>query len=517
MRRLLKTKTGWVRDSLSERSSLFWTVVVSAAALLIVAVLQYRWTMQVNEAAEMRIGTNLQSVMVDWHLNFFHEFSAICVALQVGPDSGAEDHWDAYVGRYANWSRVATKADGVENISVDADLVQSIYIWETSREADARLFRLTGTNIGLDGSEVPGHLRMLLTRLQANSSNISVALRAWQADGSASSLVSTRSGPMTGWQFDPRIPAIVHPIIHHPLPHDNAARHIPNAIDWIVVVFDRNTIEKTILPAARQYFGDQQQLDYKVAVLGQETKPSLLYSSDPEFGAEDIGVADATMNIFGPPPESTEDYFWQTLKKGGAIRTGEWRNFSAPVWFPVIRYRGETESWILAVRHRQDATEEIVSRMRRRNLAINAAVCLLLAVSMGSIVIGGHQSKKLVKLQMDFVASVSHELRTPLAVICSAAENIVDGVVDGKGRLTQYGSVIMNQGRQLTTLVDQILLFASTREGGTRFVLRPLQVSQVLQRAINNTSGLVERAGVTVELRVEETLPPVMGDLAALS
>jgi len=69
---------------------------------------------------------------------------------------------------------------------------------------------------------------------------------------------------------------------------------------------------------------------------------------------------------------------------------------------------------------------------------------------------------QLAKLQMDFVASVSHELRTPLAVICSAADNIADGVVEGKEQLTRYGVVIRNQTRQITELVNEILLFANS-------------------------------------------------------
>src|SRR4029077_14778739 len=66
---------------------------------------------------------------------------------------------------------------------------------------------------------------------------------------------------------------------------------------------------------------------------------------------------------------------------------------------------------------------------------------------------------QLAALQMEFVASVSHELRTPLAVISSAADNIVDGLVRGKEDLNRYGSVLRNQSRQMTELVDQILLF----------------------------------------------------------
>lgn len=123
---------------------------------------------------------------------------------------------------------------------------------------------------------------------------------------------------------------------------------------------------------------------------------------------------------------------------------------------------------------------------------------------------------KLAKMQMDFVASVSHELRTPLAVICASAQNIADGVVDEKEQLAKYGSVIGHHSRQLTELVNQILLFASTHEGRQRYVLRPLQAATIIQSVLTNTRELAEEAGVMVEQTVEPDLPAVMGDLSAI-
>ena len=124
---------------------------------------------------------------------------------------------------------------------------------------------------------------------------------------------------------------------------------------------------------------------------------------------------------------------------------------------------------------------------------------------------------KLAKLQMDFVASVSHELRTPLAVISASAQNIADGVVDEKEQLTKYGSVIRNHTRQLNELVNQILSFASTKEGRTHYVLRPLQISQVIDAVEHNTREVVQQAGFTLDLQVEPDLPQVVGDFSALS
>lgn len=123
---------------------------------------------------------------------------------------------------------------------------------------------------------------------------------------------------------------------------------------------------------------------------------------------------------------------------------------------------------------------------------------------------------KLAKMQMDFVASVSHELRTPLAVICASAQNIADGVVDEKEQLAKYGSVIRHHSRQLTELVNQILLFASTHEGRNRYVLRPLQASAIIESVLINTRELAEEAGFVVEQSIEPDLPPVMGDFSAV-
>jgi signal transduction histidine kinase len=124
---------------------------------------------------------------------------------------------------------------------------------------------------------------------------------------------------------------------------------------------------------------------------------------------------------------------------------------------------------------------------------------------------------KLAKLQMDFVASVSHELRTPLAVICASAQNIADGVVEEKEQLAKYGSVIRNHSRQLAELVNQILLFASTKEGRTHYVLRPLQVPQIIEAVLRNTRETVEEAGFIVEQHLEPELPEIVGDFSALT
>jgi signal transduction histidine kinase len=124
---------------------------------------------------------------------------------------------------------------------------------------------------------------------------------------------------------------------------------------------------------------------------------------------------------------------------------------------------------------------------------------------------------QLAKMQMDFVASVSHELRTPLAVLCSAADNIADGVVREKEQLAKYSTVIRNQSRQINGLVNEVILFTSTQNGKGRYILRPLEVAEIVESAVGSTVELIQKAGFELEQHVEPALPRVMGDPTALS
>jgi len=151
----------------------------------------------------------------------------------------------------------------------------------------------------------------------------------------------------------------------------------------------------------------------------------------------------------------------------------------------------------------------------RRNLIVSFGVLVLLAVTMGLILIATQRARRLARMQMDFVAGVSHELRTPLAVISSAAENIADGVVEDRQRVVQYGNSILRQSRHLTHLVEQVLLYASTQRT-RRFEIQPVRISSAIETALEGTSSVVQSAGFEVECQVEPGLPPAQGDFHAI-
>lgn len=124
---------------------------------------------------------------------------------------------------------------------------------------------------------------------------------------------------------------------------------------------------------------------------------------------------------------------------------------------------------------------------------------------------------QLAKLQMEFVASVSHELRTPLAVLNSAADNIADGLIEGKSTLKRYGAVLQHQSRNMSRLVDEILLFASTEDGTQRYVLQPLLLSPIIDSIVKATEGVLKDSGFVLDLTMEPDLPFVLGDVSGIS
>ena len=124
---------------------------------------------------------------------------------------------------------------------------------------------------------------------------------------------------------------------------------------------------------------------------------------------------------------------------------------------------------------------------------------------------------RLANLQMEFVASVSHELRTPLAVLNSAADNIADGIVKGDAALQKYGAILQNQSRHMSTMVDEILLFASTEDRKNRYIVQRVPIATIVETVLSNAQTLVRDAGVTLERHIEPGVPDVLGDLGGIS
>jgi signal transduction histidine kinase len=277
-----------------------------------------------------------------------------------------------------------------------------------------------------------------------------------------------------------------------------------------------DVIRKRILPDLTQkYFQGTEGLDFYVTVVAGSKTGHVIYSSDSDFGSTEVRDADGTMDLFGRVQDKTTEsplhVFHTASVKGPAASLGV-------SWFPLVADPPVDRDWQLIVRHRRGGPlGTFVSELRRRDLMISFAALILLVASMAILMMTSYRAQKLAKLQMNFVTMISHELRTPLTVISSAADNIVHGIVEGEHQVIQYGAVIRKQAGQLSGLVEQILLFAATRDGRKHYNFSLLTVSEIIDAALAGTAGLVRSAQFTVEQSIDVGLPAVLGDLSALS
>ena len=173
-------------------------------------------------------------------------------------------------------------------------------------------------------------------------------------------------------------------------------------------------------------------------------------------------------------------------------------------------------AWQVRVRHRGGSLDALVAQSRRRNLAIGLGVLALLGASVILVFAAAQRQRRLARQQMEFVAAVSHELRTPLAVICSAGENLADGVVAEGDQVKRYGSLIETEGRRLGDMVERVLQFAGIGSGAQTQLRTEVDIAEAIAAAAHGVAANARDRGVALTIHPPAALPPVIGDMDAL-
>jgi signal transduction histidine kinase len=472
-------------------------VIPSAIIVAALAVLEYRWSTRVSEATAVRLADSLQMSMMNWQKDFFRYFSEIGLALRIDPVEDAPGDVDRYVRRFAEWRAVAKYPN----------LVSNVYVLKSDATARPAALWLNAAAGHFEPKNWPARFEPLRADLRRAAAEF---LRSRVSKSPAYGIFGV-DDPAGGWRFEPGIPALLHPVI------PGSAASSPESVDWMAIELSQQEIRTRVLAdLSRTYFQGTDGLDYLVAVISEDTSGHVLYSSDAGFGDPEPTDADGTIDLFGRVRNKSVGSPVHVFHTPPDER-GPDASVKFP-WFPFLSDTAQSLDWRLVVRHRRGgALGAFVVEMRRRDLAIGFGVLLVLAINMAMLIVTSHRAQRLAQLQMDFVTAVSHELRTPLTVIISGADNICNGVVGTGRQMAQYGSVIGIQARQLFGLVERILLFAATRQGRLRYNLRPVQVQEIVDAALASTAGLIEAARFTVECDIEEDLPQVAGDAAALS
>ncbi len=106
---------------------------------------------------------------------------------------------------------------------------------------------------------------------------------------------------------------------------------------------------------------------------------------------------------------------------------------------------------------------------------------------------------QLARLRADFISSVSHELRTPLSQILLFAETLNLGRVRTDQERRTASGVIVQEGRRLMHLVENILHFSRAERQMTRLGPEPVDLSRAVATVVEDWLPLAGAADVRVE------------------
>jgi signal transduction histidine kinase len=528
------------RPQIRERL-LRWVAVPALAAVLVgLAVLQYRWSGQVSDATRAQMLSNLQVSLMSFRQDLARELGAAAVEIRAVADSP----------NAVKPEELKEQFHHLQQNAAHPNLVSHIYLWQDPTHQ--KPLRFDPASDQFERVAWPAEFDSMQQRLLQITTAHHPPERGPEAsrsrrDGRRShefgpprdfgsnrqnrpdrGAATRRRMPemMMPWAIDQSIPAIAFPLRRRM----SSSGPPPTAdVTWLIIQLDSNVLRKEVFPElAQKFFGSSSGMDYYVTVraVGNEGE-RVVYSSGPGSGEEKNLPVDAALNLFGPPfghsgpPDGGVEFFSSPTRPraGDHGQQSDEQHMAALERLPrfdPFHYAGSQGVWQLTAKHKSGSVEAAVGALRRRNLMASFGVLGVLAITMALIVVASQRARRLARLQMDFVAGISHELRTPLAVISSAAENIAHGVVEDKQQLVRYGNTIVKQSRQLTQLVEQVLLFAATQQPQGRLENGRVNISEVIDAALEGTHSTVAGAGVTVERRVESGLPAVYADFSAL-
>jgi signal transduction histidine kinase len=452
----------WSKRSAMELGAILGMVAVVCT----LAVLQYRWTGEISRSEQQRLKANLTTSVRGFEQEFSYDFERLCEAFEIDPEVPEASLESRLLHQRSEWERMTSR---------DA-LLARVDIWKLE-EGHASFESLGASGRHLAEASFPGRLDSLRQYLERQAQLLNARV------------IGDREALYYPWTFQGPAPALVRPIFHVV----NARDMYVQLQGFLILEFSQEFLEQQYVPElVVRHFGEPGLTSFGVAVRTMKTPYRTIYTSSGNSTVSKF-APDASVNLFDSVAEE-------------ARRRGH-----APLQAAI-----GSEQWQLVVQDPAGSVDVGVAQWRRRNLAISFGLLAILAGTMALLFSVSRRAERLAKLQMEFVAGVSHELCTPLAVINSAAENIVDGVVEGPAQVREYGAMIREQGRRLERLVDEVLLFAAGRFGRSGYDLRPIEVVPILEQSLAASEAMLRDAGFTFQKEISPQLPFVIADSEAL-
>jgi signal transduction histidine kinase len=123
------------------------------------------------------------------------------------------------------------------------------------------------------------------------------------------------------------------------------------------------------------------------------------------------------------------------------------------------------------------------------------------------------RARNLRDREHEFVSTVTHELRTPVSAVSAVADNLAEGIVSDPERVREYGRAILDHGRRLRDLIDQVLLYAGLSGTAKRPPLEPIDLDKLARTVASQIPSLPRDR---VIIHVQPKLRSTSGDSVAI-
>jgi signal transduction histidine kinase len=473
------------------------TAVVLLVLLAVLATIQYRWLGEVSQAERERMHTGLRTRATEFAQEFDAELTRTYLAFQVDGDRLDADPEGTLGAAYTRW----------QSGTLAPDVVKGVYVAEGRALDSATLRRFDPVRGTLMPAAWPAELAVMKRRPSPPPPTFPGAPPPPLLIADA---------------IDATVPALLVPTPHmtRTTTGDQTAIFAQPALGGraVIVVFDRERLRQQFIePLTAKYFGVAPGSEYVVTIASRAEPSTIIYTSG--VPPVDPGAGDVTTGIFDVRMDALYKLFpgRGTGQPAPADRLSItiFRRSPPPDGKRLLTGAADQGAWEVRARHRSGSLEAIVARSHRRNIAISLGVLGLLAASLVLALGAARRQQRLAQQQMEFVAAVSHELRTPLAVICSAGENLADGVVADSAQVKRYGALIQTEGRRLGDMVERVMEFAGISSGTLR-VRSAVDMSRVIAEATDALRVEARDRAVTLDVESNGALPPVTGDVDAL-
>ncbi|PYS88781.1 MAG: hypothetical protein DMF62_08835 [Acidobacteria bacterium] len=499
-----------------KRSWITWPIVGGVILLLtLFAAIQYRWQVQASNAEREIMQKRVEADTRQFAEDFNHEIQAAYFNFQIESDGWENSDWSEFNERYDYWR---SKTEFPE-------LIRDIYFVRSGADESMRYDRERRAFVDAEMPPVFAELKK-------------------QAED------DKNFKPIDQERFALTMP--VHETGHRNVQirikpdfkQEDPKMEMPRRFGHLIILLDKDVVVSKILPQLVAKHFPNGEFDVEIR---NKNGDSIFRS------ASEVAVADASETLLTISPDNLFFFSNQNIlpRSGRGERHSsmmidqhvESRTFSqvetnsnsnsdsnsTKTFTFELNTEGPkkrtavftgisdgSDSWQLGVEHVSGSVKAFVRSEQNRKLLTGLSIYLLVIGAIIAIAFSAMRSQKYAQRQIDFVSSVSHEFRTPLAVIYSAGENLADGVTNERGQVEKYGSLIKNEGRKLSAMVEQILEFAGARSGNRRYKFAGTNVNELVEHALFENEPSLTADGFEVQRDLGMGIPPIAVDTEAL-